>query len=126
VGLLSVRTLQAELYERSAPPSFYPRVLTALGLLVFIVAMGGLYGLMSYLAVMRRREIGIRRALGATSLTLCRMLTHETSTVLLIGLGLGLVTAVAIGMLFVTEHTPSGPSTRSRSQRSFQRSTSPD
>ena len=109
VGLTSVRTLDAELHERSAPSSFIPRVLGALGLLVFIVAMGGLYGLMSYLAVMRRREMGIRRALGATSLTLCRMLTRETSTVLLIGLGLGLVTAVAIGMLFVTEHTPFRP-----------------
>jgi putative ABC transport system permease protein len=70
-------------------------------LIVFVVAMGGLYGLMSYLATMRRREMGIRKALGATSMALCRMLVRESSSMLGAGVGLGLLGGLMIGSFFV-------------------------
>jgi ABC-type antimicrobial peptide transport system permease subunit len=68
------------------------------GLIVFTVAMGGLYGLMAYLAVMRQREFGIRKALGATMVLLCWMLARETSKTLLVGVTLGIGGGVMIGV----------------------------
>ena len=100
-GFLSVRTLEQEFHERSAAPAFIPRVLGVLGLMVFVVAMGGLYGLMSYLATFRRREIGIRKALGARAMVLCRMLVRESSPMLLGGVGLGIAGGLLVGSLFV-------------------------
>lgn len=101
IGLLSVTSLGQYFYERYAPPLFVPRILGVLGLLVFIVAIGGLYGLMSYLATMRRREIGIRKALGATTAALCRMLARENSRMLVAGVALGIVGGLVVGSIFL-------------------------
>jgi len=100
-GFVSIRTLRQEIAQRSAAPVSIGRVIGVLGLIVFIVAMGGLYGLMSYLATMRRREIGIRKALGATSAALCKMLVRESAPMLGAGVGLGLIAGLMIGSLFV-------------------------
>jgi predicted permease len=100
-GFLAVRTLEQEFHERSAPPASLARVLGVLGLIVFVVAMGGLYGLMSYLATMRRREIGIRKALGARAVTICRMLARETSPMLMAGVVIGTLGGLLVGSLFV-------------------------
>jgi putative ABC transport system permease protein len=100
-GFLSVRTLEQEFHDRSAPPAFFSRVLGVLGFIVFSVAMGGLYGLMSYLATMRRREIGIRKALGARAITICRMLARETSPMLMAGVVIGTLGGLLVGSLFV-------------------------
>ena len=100
-GFVSVRTLRQEILERSRPPASTARVIGLLGLIVFVVAMGGLYGLMSYLATMRRREMGIRRALGASGMALARMLVRESSPMLGAGIGLGLLGGLMIGSFFV-------------------------
>lgn len=100
-GFLSVRTLEQEFYERTAPPPSLPRVFGVLGFIVFAVAIGGLYGLMSYLAAMRRREMGIRKALGATTLALCRMLAHESSRMLIAGVVIGIVGGLFLGSLWI-------------------------
>jgi hypothetical protein len=101
VGFLSIRPLKQELYERSAPPPGMARILGVLGLIVFLVAMGGLCGLMSYLAAMRQREIGIRKALGATTAALCRMLTRESSRVIASGVAIGVVGGLGLGSFWV-------------------------
>jgi hypothetical protein len=101
-ALLSVRSLEQELYERFAPPPFIPRILAVLGLIVFVVAIGGLYGLMSYLATARRREIGIRKALGATTSMLCRMLAGESSRILVAGVTIGVLGGLFLGALFLS------------------------
>ena len=100
-GFVSVRTTRQEMAERLAPPTPIARVVGVLGLIVFVVAMGGLYGLMSYLATMRRREMGIRKALGATSMALCRMLVRESTPMLGAGVGIGLLGGLMIGSFFV-------------------------
>jgi len=59
--------MREELDEQLGAATFWARMYGAIGVLVFIVAMGGLYGLSAHLAALRQREIGIRRALGATT-----------------------------------------------------------
>ena len=63
------------------------------GLAVAMV-VAGLYGVLSQLVGYRRREIGVRMALGATRQSVAQMVFRQGSTVIGIGLGAGLILAV--------------------------------
>jgi putative ABC transport system permease protein len=65
------------------------------GGLAALIAMIGLYGVMSYSVMRRRNEIGIRMALGADRSEVVRMIMREAATLLVIGLIVGAVTALA-------------------------------
>ena len=68
----------------------------ALGALGLLLAVVGVYGLVSYSAGRRRHEIGIRMALGAQRVTIFRMVIRQA--VLLVGLGIALGVAAALGV----------------------------
>jgi len=61
----------------------------AFGVLALALAAFGLYGLMAYLSVSRRGEIGVRLALGATPATVIGMLLRQTSLLAIVGLTIG-------------------------------------
>jgi len=63
------------------------------GSLVLLLAGLGLFGLMSYTVAQRRREIGIRMALGADRRRVVRDIVGDGVTVALAGLAVGAVTA---------------------------------
>jgi putative ABC transport system permease protein len=69
------------------------------GLLAAILATLGLYGVSSYVVAQRRREIGLRLALGAQRRTILRRMLTQSCVLLLAGLGVGLVVALAAGRL---------------------------
>lgn len=100
-GLLSVRSVREELDTRLEGAAFSARAYSVIGGLVFIVAMGGLYGLSAHLAALRRREIGIRRALGATPVMLCRMLHTEHRRMLGLGVGIGTLAGIFLASLIL-------------------------
>ncbi len=64
------------------------------GLLALIIAIVGLYGVMSYLVTRRRVEIGIRMALGAEPGAVVRMVLAESSVLVGLGVIAGVVVAV--------------------------------
>jgi putative ABC transport system permease protein len=64
------------------------------GILAVLLAMVGLYGLLSYTVAQRRNEIGIRLALGANRFRILKLIMLEAGMLLLIGLALGSVLAV--------------------------------
>jgi putative ABC transport system permease protein len=64
------------------------------GLLAVLLAMVGLYGVLSYTVAQRRNEIGVRMALGANRFRIFKLIMGEAGALLLIGLGLGGVLAV--------------------------------
>jgi predicted permease len=64
------------------------------GGLAVLIATVGLYGVMSYLVTRRRREIGIRIALGADTRSVVRMVVFEAAVLLAVGLTVGTVLAI--------------------------------
>jgi len=86
----------------------------ALGLLGLILAIVGVYGVMSYAVSQRTQEIGIRIALGAQKSDILRMIGRQGALIVASGLTVGLVTALAVGRLvsdFLVGITPSDPIT---------------
>ena len=59
------------------------------GALAAVLAMIGLYGVISYLVVRRRNEIGVRIALGASRRDILSMVLREAALLLAIGVGVG-------------------------------------
>jgi putative ABC transport system permease protein len=75
-------------------------VLSALfGALALVLAMLGLYGVMTYAVTRRRGELGVRIALGAAPGSVIRMILGEVAVVVAVGLAVGAVAAIGVTRL---------------------------
>jgi putative ABC transport system permease protein len=66
------------------------------------LAAVGIYGVMSYLAVQRTKEIGIRVALGAQVTDIVRLVARQGAVLISIGLGVGLGVSFALTRLMAS------------------------
>lgn len=71
-------------------------VSTAFGLLALLIAVVGLYGVLAYSVVRRRREIALRIAVGARPGTIERMFLTESLTLLAFGVAIGIPAAIVV------------------------------
>ena len=69
---------------------------TLFGVLAFVVALVGLYGLLAYSVAQRRFELGIRAALGAQRSDLIRLVSRQAVRLVLLGLAIGLGAAAVV------------------------------
>ena len=82
------------------------------GLLALLVAAVGIYSTIAYIVGQRRHEIGVRIALGAQGGHVARVVIREGVRVVLVGVVIGIVAALALGKLVasllygVTAHDP--------------------
>jgi predicted permease len=82
------------------------------GLLALLLAMVGVYGVVSYTVAQRTREIGVRVALGASLTSILRLVVTQGVRLAWIGLGIGIVlsfatTGVLSSILYgVSPHDP--------------------
>lgn len=90
------RPLEAYVGDTLAGSRFAIRLAGAFAALAVAVAAVGLYGVVSYSVTRRRREIGVRLALGAATRDVLRGVLGEGLSLAAIGLGCGLVAAAAL------------------------------
>jgi putative ABC transport system permease protein len=91
-----VGTLSSQIADSVSEPRFATAVLATFALLALGIAAAGLYGVLSYTVSQRRREIGIRAALGATRANLIGLVVRQGLTVTLAGLAIGLLASVVV------------------------------
>ena len=70
--------------------------------LALVIACVGIYGVLAYTVTQRTREIGVRMAVGASPADVMKMIVGRGLKMGLIGLGVGLVLALALGRLLGT------------------------
>jgi putative ABC transport system permease protein len=90
-----VRTLEQVVSESLAPRQFQTGLTSAFAALALVLAMMGVYGVMSYAVAQRTRELGIRAALGAEPGRLFREVVSEGLRVVGLGALVGLAGAFA-------------------------------
>ncbi|MDQ2890168.1 MAG: ABC transporter permease [Gemmatimonadota bacterium] len=71
-------------------------LLGVFGATALILAVAGMYAVVSYLVTQRTREIGVRIAFGAHSADVLRLVMGRGAVLALIGIGLGVVAALAL------------------------------
>ena len=74
-------------------------LLSVFGLLSLGLASLGLYGILAYAVNQRRREIGLRMALGATQPRVLRMIVKQGMSLVVVGLAIGFGAALLVGRL---------------------------
>jgi putative ABC transport system permease protein len=91
-----VRTME-EVFSRSiAFERFLMTLMTVFAGLALVLAMVGLYGVISYSVTQRTHEIGIRMALGAERREGLRMVVWQGLKLALIGVSIGIAGALAL------------------------------
>jgi predicted lysophospholipase L1 biosynthesis ABC-type transport system permease subunit len=97
-----VRTLDEVIDAATARTTFATTLLTAFAAIALLLAVVGLYGLMSYSVEQRTQEIGIRLALGAVPANVRNMVLLDGARLALLGVSLGVIAALALTRLMVS------------------------
>jgi predicted permease len=92
---VEIHTLAEEVDASTASEKLTATLASFFGLLAAILAAMGIYGLLAYAVAQRRREIGIRMAVGARSSDIGWMIGRQALTMVAIGVTAGLAAAWA-------------------------------
>jgi putative ABC transport system permease protein len=95
----AVETMTAVVSEATARPRFQTLLLTAFAAVAALLAAVGIYGVMSYAVSQRRREIGVRIAIGAEPGAVLRMVVGQGMAVALAGASVGVAGALLLTRL---------------------------
>ena len=110
--LATVQTLEELVAASTSQQRFTVILLGAFALLALVLALVGIYGVMSYSVSRQTAEIGVRMALGASRERVLRFIIVQGMKPVVIGLAVGLAAALALsrviaGLLFgVTAYDP--------------------
>jgi predicted permease len=94
-----VRTMDQIVNDSIGSQLLAAHLLEACGGLALIVALVGLFGLLAYLVSLRRRELGLRMALGAQREQILSLVLRQAGWLLAGGIALGLAISLATGSL---------------------------
>jgi putative ABC transport system permease protein len=92
-----LKTLEGQLDETLLTDRLIALLSAGFGLLATVLASIGLYGVMAFVVARRRKELGIRLALGAQPGLVIWLVMREVLLLLAIGLAIGIPSAMALG-----------------------------
>jgi len=95
-AVTAVQPMSQYIAESLARRRFHTVLLGAFGALALLLASVGIYGVVSFGVAQRRREIGIRAALGAHPRDVLRLVFRQALRLAAIGLAIGAVAAVGL------------------------------
>ena len=92
-----MKTVQGQLDETLLTDRLIALLSAGFGLLATLLASIGLYGVMAFIVARRKKELGIRLALGAEPSGVLWIVMKEVLLLLVIGLAVGIPTAIGLG-----------------------------
>jgi putative ABC transport system permease protein len=96
VPIVRMRTMDEVFADAVQRPRFLALLLMVFAGLALLLAAVGTYGILSYIVTERRREIGIRMALGADRQSVLRMVLRQGLTLTAIGLAAGIAASLLV------------------------------
>jgi putative ABC transport system permease protein len=97
-----VASMEQVVWGQTAPQRFAMLLMTVFGSTALLLAAIGVYGLMAYTVEQRRREIGIRMALGAESHHVRNMVVRQGMSLAVAGVVAGLAAAWSLARLITS------------------------
>jgi putative ABC transport system permease protein len=95
IPVTQVRTMNELMALQLAQPRFAMLLVSTFAGLALVLTIVGLYGMMTHAVTRRTREIGVRMALGAQRELVLRMILRDAAILLLAGIAIGSVSALA-------------------------------
>jgi predicted permease len=95
VAITDVRTMPEVMALSTGRARFYLTMLSVFAAVALVLAVSGIYGVLSYAVAQRTREFGIRSALGSTTGTTVVLVTREGFQLIAIGVAIGLMGSIA-------------------------------
>jgi hypothetical protein len=109
VSLFDVASVRAHADRLTERERGLSAAIAALGLAALVLAITGTFGVMAYAAAQRRRETGIRMALGARPADITRQGLRDAAWIAAIGIGMGAALAAAATRIIGTLILPGTP-----------------
>jgi len=110
----AMQPMDRVVWSSVGPPRFNAALLGFSGALALVLALIGVYGVISYSVERRTHEIGIRRALGAQTRDVLRLVLNQAMTFVAIGIAIGVAGALALTRVLSTllyDVRPTDPAT---------------
>jgi len=98
-----LKTLQTQLDETLLTDRLVAMLSAGFAFLATLLAAIGLYGVMAFVVARRTKELGVRLALGAQRASLIWLVMKEVLFLLVIGLAVGVPSAMALGQYVSTQ-----------------------
>jgi putative ABC transport system permease protein len=95
--IANIDAVRDDINQTLTPRRLTSHILSAFAGVSLLLAMLGIYGVLSYTMAQRRKEMGIRLALGAAPAQLLRFVVGGVARLVVMGIALGLLAVLAAG-----------------------------